>query len=673
MGRGSLSGASAQPPGYHLEHRPPAPFLHAPARLPSAMTARKFAVGLFAVLATAGCGSGTHSSAHQPTASAPSQATAPATSRPRAAPARYSPLRLPAVRSQILPGYLLVADRNNGRVLLLSPQKRIVWQVNGLSDPDDAFFTPGYRSVITNEEFDDTLAEVSLRTRSIIWRYGHAGIPGSAPGYLHAPDDAYRLPSGVTTVADIQNCRIVQLRRDGSVLRVLGGTCTHDPPRGFASPNGDTPLPDGGLLVTEIGGWIDRLDRQGNLVWSVRAPVSYPSDAQLLPNGNILVSGFTTPGRVVELTRSGRVVWSFGSASGVNRLDRPSLAFRLPNGLIAINDDWRHRVILVDPATNRIVWQYGHTDVASSAAGYLNKPDGMDFLPAAGGTVAPSQTEAEKAVVRHDRLTKIGSLPTATSRASVVSLAGNRIAVLGGLVNAASTATVLAGRPDRLAQVGSLPSATHDAAAVMVDGRIRVYGGGTASSVPDVMQIDPASWVSSRLRPLDEPLSDLGAAVISGHVYLVGGYTGSRFATAILRVEPGDRTSVVMRLPSGLRYAGVAPYRGSIYVAGGLTPSGPSKAIYRIDVRRRSVEQIGSLPRPTADAPLVASDGALWLVGGDGSRDVLRIDPGTGAVSVTARLPHPLANAAATRLGDGRIVIVGGTGSVDVWSLAPSS
>jgi hypothetical protein len=293
-----------------------------------------------------------------------------------------SALRLPLVRSRILPGYLLVADRNNDRVILVSPDRRIVWERSGLRQPDDAFFTRGYRGVITNEEFANTLMQVSLRTKRVVWRYGHAGIPGRAKGYLDAPDDAYRLPNGVTTVADIRNCRIVELRLDRSVMRVLGGTCVHDPPRGFASPNGDTPLPDRGILVTEIGGWIDRIDRAGTLVWSVRTPFSYPSDAQLLPKGRILVCEFDDPGRVVEMTRSGRVVWSFGSSSGRDRLDRPSLAIRLPNGLVAINDDWRHRVIVVDPRTNHIVWQYGHADVASRARGYLDKPDGMDFLPA---------------------------------------------------------------------------------------------------------------------------------------------------------------------------------------------------------------------------------------------------------------------------------------------------
>jgi len=285
------------------------------------------------------------------------------------------------VHNRILPGDLLIADRDNNRVLLVSPRKRILWRSRPLRGPDDAFFTPGYRSIITNEEFNDTLTEVSLRTNRVLWRYGHSGVPGSSPGYLNTPDDAYRLGGGLTVVADIRNCRIVYLTRGGRVARVLGGSCAHDPPRGFASPNGDTPLPHGGLLVTEIGGWVDRLDRSGRLLWSFRSPVAYPSDAQLLPNGHVLLTGFTHPGAIAIVTRQGRLLWRFGAASGQNELDKPSLAIRLPNGLIAANDDWNERVIVVDPRRNRIVWQYGHTGVPGSSPGYLNKPDGLDFLP----------------------------------------------------------------------------------------------------------------------------------------------------------------------------------------------------------------------------------------------------------------------------------------------------
>ena len=38
-------------------------------------------------------------------------------------------------------------------------------------------------------------------------------------------------------------------------------------------------------------------------------------------------------------------------------------------------------MIVIDPVTNRIVWQYGHTGVPGSAPGYLHDPDGVDLTP----------------------------------------------------------------------------------------------------------------------------------------------------------------------------------------------------------------------------------------------------------------------------------------------------
>ncbi len=67
-------------------------------------------------------------------------------------------------------------------------------------------------------------------------------------------------------------------------------------------------------------------------------------------------------------------------------LDHPSLAERLPNGLIAVTDDYRDRVVLIDPKTKRIVWQYGRTDTPGTGANQLNTPDGFDFLEPGGVT-----------------------------------------------------------------------------------------------------------------------------------------------------------------------------------------------------------------------------------------------------------------------------------------------
>jgi hypothetical protein len=568
-------------------------------------------------------------------------------------------LGLAPVSQGVLPGYLLIADRNNNRAIIVSPSKRIVWKAAGLRGPDDTFFTPGYRSVITNEEFNDTLTEVSVRTKARIWHYGHDAVAGSSPGYLNTPDDAYRLPGGDTTIADIKNCRIVQLTHTKKVRRILGGSCVHDPPRGFASPNGDTPLPDGGLLVTEIGGWIDRLAANGHLVWSMRSPVAYPSDAQLLPSGNILVAGFTSPGKIVETTPAGRVVWSFGSPSGPGRLNKPSLAVRLPNGLIASNDDWNHRVILIDPKTKRIVWQYGHTGVPGSGRGFLNKPDGLDLLPSA---YSVARVMKPRRSVASMSLSRVGTLPAALAKSAALALPGGRLLVLGGTGSNA----ILAGTPARLRVIGHLPASTHDAAAVLSGRSAVLYGGGETVSQPTVLRIDSASGRVRTLHPLDEPLSDVGAARVASKTYLVGGYTGAKYASAILRVGPRNRTTTVARLPSGLRYAGVASLGRKIYVAGGLTPSGESRAVYAFDPSASTVRRVATLRAPEAHAALAALGRRLYLVGG---RSVLRIDPASGTVSRAATLNRTLTDPNAVTVGN-RIVIVGG-GTNDVLELSP--
>jgi hypothetical protein len=291
-----------------------------------------------------------------------------------------------------LPGYLLIADRDNNRIIIVTSDHRVVWTFPAAGDlasgqqfmgPDDAFLSPDGRSLTTNEEFSDAIAQIALGAHPhIVWQYGHPGTPGSAHGYLSHPDDAYLLPDGRIVVADIINCRVLFLDRAARVVRSIGhaGDCAHEPPRAIASPNGDTPLPDGGLLVTEIGGWIDRFDRAGRLLYSVPTPTSYPSDAQLLPDGNLLVAGFNTPGRIDVITPHGHIVWSYHPSSGPSALDRPSLAVPLPGGIIAATDDWHHRVVLIRRASKRIVWQYGHTGVPGRARGYLDKPDGLQLI-----------------------------------------------------------------------------------------------------------------------------------------------------------------------------------------------------------------------------------------------------------------------------------------------------
>lgn len=330
------------------------------------------------------------------------------------APATMPPAPKPAYRApRPFPGFLMIADRGNGRALLVDGRGRILWRYPRAGHTpampfrydDDVFFTPGFRSIISNQEDQETVQVIGFPSGRLLWHYGHLNAIGSAPGYLNNPDDAYMLPSGRISVADPRNCRILILSHTHKILRQYGqpGNCGHDPPRLLASPNGDTPLPGGGMLISEIGGsWIDAISASGRLEWSVRAPVAYPSDAQMLHNGRILVADYSNPGHVLIMSHSGHVFWEYGPSSGPGQLDHPSLALMLPNGLIAVNDDYRDRVVLIDPATSRIVWQYGHTDQPGTAPGYLNTPDGMDFLPLAQALSRPTL----KRLVKHSLVTK---------------------------------------------------------------------------------------------------------------------------------------------------------------------------------------------------------------------------------------------------------------------------
>src|SRR3984893_7977943 len=290
------------------------------------------------------------------------------------------------------PGYVLIADRGNNRILVVDPNGRMVFLYPTPADlaagrrlvyNDDTFVETGGQALIANEEDNHAIVRVGLADHSLSVLFGHPGQVGSDRTHLNTPDDAYALPDGSFTVADAYNCRILFIK-GGRIVRQYGssGVCRHEPPRYFGAVNGDTPVPGGGVMISEIpGNWIDEVGPEGKLVFSVRAPVSYPSYPQPRPGGRILLADYASPGHVLIIDHSGKVLWRYGPTQGYGRMDHPSLAMGLPNGNIIVNDDFRQRVIVIDPRTNQIVWKYGHTDVPGTEPGYLNTPDGMAFIP----------------------------------------------------------------------------------------------------------------------------------------------------------------------------------------------------------------------------------------------------------------------------------------------------
>ena len=295
----------------------------------------------------------------------------------------------------VLPGPLLIADRTNNRLVIINPQGQLLWEFPRPGDlapgqtfdvPDDAFFSPDGRQIIVTQEDDFVISVIDIATHRIVFRYGTPGVSGSGPGHLWNPDDAMLLPDGSIVTADIKNCRLLVIPFGGSApSKVIGETtnaCLHDPPGRWGSPNGAFPMGNGDWLVTEINGdWVDELTPAGTLVNSWHPPgVSYPSDSNEVSPGVYLTVDYSSPGAVELFDGQGKVIWRY-APTGSTELDHPSLALPLPNGDIILNDDHNDRVIVIDPHTNRVVWQYGVTGEAGSAVGLLNTPDGLDLAP----------------------------------------------------------------------------------------------------------------------------------------------------------------------------------------------------------------------------------------------------------------------------------------------------
>ena len=587
---------------------------------------------------------------------------------------------------QPIPGYLLIADRGNNRMLLVDGARHIYWQYPGggrLAMPfrfgDDTFFGPHFDRIISNQEDQNTIQIISFPGRSILWRYGHVNVKSSAPGYLNTPDDAYLLRSNRVTVADAYNCRVLFMTLAHRIVRQYGtaGACHHDPPRYLGAVNGATPLSDGGTLVSEIAGsWVDDIGPTGKLRWAVQAPVSYPSDPQLLGPNRILLADYANPGHAIIMTRAGRVLWRYGPPSGPGALNHPSLATLIAPGLVAINDDYRHRVVIVSIREHRIVWQYGHTDQPGTAPGYLNTPDGLDLLPTKAAQAFPklvrlltprAQPPAQQSAGGRLVVRTPFRLPAPVER-EVAVVHNGAVLLAGGLDSAgASTSGVFRLSPATgvLRSLGSVPQAFHDAAGALIGNAIYVFGGGAAQSSAAVQRFDLGTGTGAVVARLPRPLSDIAAAQTANGVYLVGGYDGHVPRSEIYRTTDGSHFAPFGRLPVGLRYPAVAALGSRIVIAGGTSPAGASSAVYVLDAATGHVRLLGHLPAPVAHAQAFSLGGAVYVAGGvdatgNTTGAIARIDPATSTIVPVAG-SLPVGNAATVELPGTALVLGGST------------
>ena len=268
-----------------------------------------------------------------------------------------------------------------------------------LDFPDDAFFIRhGTALIISNgQEENETIVEIAYPSGRVV---GSTGIPAVRRGRARDtsstnPDDAgTSLPHGEIVVADSDELSRAGDQCDDKIRpqadrHLRGRAYTTRRRKLLGSPNGDTPLADGNLLISEINGnWVDRIHHlPGRLVWACQVA------KRRVMSGTHNRLGPTLPRPPAMRTRARsssstgliHLCIGTGQSSGSGVLNRPSLVEQLPSGVLMANDDYNDRMVAIDPATGALVWQYGKTGVAGTGPG-IDTPDGFDILAPGGAT-----------------------------------------------------------------------------------------------------------------------------------------------------------------------------------------------------------------------------------------------------------------------------------------------
>ena len=341
---------------------------------------------------------------HWPSATPPAAtATTAPTTQPAATVAANAPIPLtatgpgwlaPGSDPSVLPGPVLIADGGGNRVLIIDSSGRTLWEFPRAADltagqtfkaPEVAWFSPDSKQVVVASEDTSIVYVIDILTHKIVYTYGKAGAPGSGADQVNAPDGVVMLPSRDLLVPDAGNCRIITIPAGShAISQQLGetGRCLHNPPQSLGDPSGLFPMANGNYVVTEgIGHWVSEMSASGKVAWSVQVPgVSAMYQSAEIGRDRFVTVDHVFPGQVLTFDHTGKVLWRY-APTGDRALNKPSLAIPLPNGDFMVSDKANNRVIVVDPLTDAVVWQYGHTKVAGSTPGFLNNPTGMDLYP----------------------------------------------------------------------------------------------------------------------------------------------------------------------------------------------------------------------------------------------------------------------------------------------------
>ena len=131
------------------------------------------------------------------------------------------------------------------------------------------------------------------------------------------------------------------------------------------------------------GGKIVEMDAAGKTIWEYSDGIDFPHHAELSPDGKRVLIADTGNNRVIEVEiATGRVLWDTRhiQLSDGSHLNYPNDANYLPDGDFLITDRNNHRVLVID-RSGQVKWQFGKTSVPGNDGAHLRTPHNADLLP----------------------------------------------------------------------------------------------------------------------------------------------------------------------------------------------------------------------------------------------------------------------------------------------------
>lgn len=238
---------------------------------------------------------------------------------------------------------LIGADR--GKITILNAKGEVEWQIDNPFVVHDMEMLPNGNVLYQSDP--KTIVEVNS-AKEVVWKYV-CTPKGDYRGAIEV-HGFQRLKNGLTMIAETGNRRIIEVDKEGAIVKEVPLTVEH--PNSHRDTRRVRKLDNGNYLASHEGdGIVREYDAKGTVVWSYKLDLGGRPradghdghgvevfNAVRLKNGNTLIAGGNN-NRVLEVNKAGDVVWSldYNELPGIRLYWVTSLQV-LPNGHIIVGN-----------------------------------------------------------------------------------------------------------------------------------------------------------------------------------------------------------------------------------------------------------------------------------------------------------------------------------------------